>query len=444
MSLLAALLSPGAQPTQRMLLTSWPDAGARMLRVALDGWECGAVRAAACRCAPAASSIRSVAAAAQLPSLVFCEGVYADVFAFLPGPALSWRQCPPRGCRFLVAAAAVSPTMLGVAAAAAAAAAEAGDVQGGSGGGALTLHRLGLAALLQQTQLWEDLPALLVNSDTPPALVAAAAALALVAAAADPGGAALQLLSVRGVMPSMLRLVRGAALAGGGPTAACDAHLRALQQLGCRWLPAAQQLPPSCPGLLQPQPQQQQVEGAHPAASLALQAPGSGQLLQQQRCLWAAASCSAASSALQVGSGGAGHASRMRARALDFCSPYSPEMGSMPIAALNFCSMASLHSLLDHANSAPTRRPAPLSLQVLALMEREPHELLDICPEAADVMQQLPAALAACLRQAASALPVWGPAAGNGRCGGGRVTKGLQAHDASVQHTAPPVELQIT
>lgn len=175
-----------------MLLSSWPEAGARLLRVLLDGWECAAVRAAA--------------------------------------------------ARFLVAAAAVAPaTLLGAGTAAAAAAAEAGldgEPQPQTAAAAHQLHRLGLAALLQQQQLWEELPGVLTDPDTPPALAAAAAALALLAVVADPEGAGQQLLSCRGVVGALLRLaVPAVGAQGPGQTAllpGCDAHLQRLLQLRCR------------------------------------------------------------------------------------------------------------------------------------------------------------------------------------------------------------------
>jgi len=191
-TLLANLLSPGATPTQRMLITGWPDCGARLMRVACDAFECHAVRAAA---------LAFVCAAAAVDPIVLAEGGVSSG-AEVQAPEQREEEegeggrdpgDPP------AAAAATAP------------------------GALRRLHRLGLAALLQQQQLWEALLPLLGAAGAravPPALSAAACALAAQALAADPAGVGVRLLVGRadweGPQPLITRAL-AAALPPGQP-----------------------------------------------------------------------------------------------------------------------------------------------------------------------------------------------------------------------------------
>jgi hypothetical protein len=172
--LLANLLAPGAEPTQRMLAAGWPDCGARLLRVAADAFECHGVRAAALAFAAAAAAVDPLTLDAWPPAA-------AAAAADAGGQAGS--DAEPRQGR--------------------------GEAEGqpdadeerraAAAPGALRrLQRLGLAALLQQQPFWEALPPLLAaaaTGGTPPALAAAAATLAAQALGADPSGVGARLLA---------------------------------------------------------------------------------------------------------------------------------------------------------------------------------------------------------------------------------------------------------
>ncbi|KAI8476101.1 MAG: hypothetical protein J3K34DRAFT_513946 [Monoraphidium minutum] len=190
--LLAALLAPGAAPTQRMLVTGWPDCGARTLRVAADEFECHGVRGAA---------LAFVAAAAAVDPLALTEGGGGAGAAARPRASGGGAE---EACG-------------GDAAAQQQRRAGADEAEGGGygvdgvGGGAAAaeegqpplgalrqLHRLGLALLLQQQALWESLPPLLraaAAARLPPAAAAAACSLAALAFAADPLGAGARLMA---------------------------------------------------------------------------------------------------------------------------------------------------------------------------------------------------------------------------------------------------------
>jgi hypothetical protein len=204
--LLANLLAPGAAPTQRMLAAGWPDAGARMLQVAGDVYECHGVRSAALAFAAAAAAVDPLALDADV------AGAEASVGA---------------------GAAAGGGAADGDAAAGAAGAEddeEAHRRRAAAAPGALrALHRLGLASLLRQQALWEALRPLLAaaaSGAAPPAAAVAACALASQALGADPSGVGARLLaggaSWEGAQPLFTR-----SLAGALPQAAAPAPFSA-------------------------------------------------------------------------------------------------------------------------------------------------------------------------------------------------------------------------
>ena len=186
-ALLAALLAPGAAPTQRMVAAGWPDAAVRAARVACDVYECHGVRAAALAALSAAAAVDPDALAVAEPAAEEQQGVVAAA---------------EEGDEAAAAAEAAAP------------------------GALRRLHRLGLAALLQHQQLWEALPPLLGSAASngngaPPALAAAAAGLVAQALAADPAGVGLRVLlggaSWEGPDPALVRpLVAALPPCGGG------------------------------------------------------------------------------------------------------------------------------------------------------------------------------------------------------------------------------------
>jgi hypothetical protein len=200
LTLLSNLLAPGADATQRMLVLGWPDCGARAMRVACDAFECHAVRAAA---------------------LAFvCAAAAVDPVALLAVGGGSAGDGQPAGEEAVADQQEVEGEGEGGAA---------GGLDGAAAPGALRqLHRLGLASLLQQQQLWEALPPLLgaaAAGAAPPALAAAACSLAAAALAADPQGVGMRLLVGRatweGPQPLIARALAAVlppgAGAGGGP-----------------------------------------------------------------------------------------------------------------------------------------------------------------------------------------------------------------------------------
>lgn len=122
LTLLAALLGPGAHATQRMVATGWPDAPGRLMRSALDMAEAYAVRAAA---------LRALCVALALPSS-------------LHGP----------------------------------------DHEGLTPAGR-SLVELSPEALLKQAHFWEALPAMIRDRAAPPMFTAAATELLLQGLAVD-------------------------------------------------------------------------------------------------------------------------------------------------------------------------------------------------------------------------------------------------------------------
>lgn len=90
---------------------------------------------------------------------------------------------------------------------------------------AYKLHRPGLAAILQQEQLWECVLHILHDKHASPAVTSAAVALMLVAVATNPQGVGRQLMSAADVAKVLMQLVLSPADKHGHPD-----HIHSLWQ----------------------------------------------------------------------------------------------------------------------------------------------------------------------------------------------------------------------
>jgi hypothetical protein len=194
-----------------MLVTGWPDCGARLLRVGCDGFEAFGVRAAALAFVCAAAAVDPLelagadagACAADTPAAEAALGREAGPVDEPPPPGTAPEAGQQEGQQE---------------------GEQGGDKAAAPPGAPRQLHRLGLASLLQQQQLWEALPPLLARpaaDAAPPALLAAAAALAAQALAADPSGVGLRLLLAQrtweGPQPVVARTLQAALPGAPGP-----------------------------------------------------------------------------------------------------------------------------------------------------------------------------------------------------------------------------------